>query len=491
MDSNLDNLKRLIESIKTIGFWGRLFGWRRIRNQLVDAAADLQKLVSNTDNLTTNLRNLEAADNGLNKDLAIKTELLIKNDAELERLYSTAQTLNNRISNFTADLSAAKENIKGQEAQINQLYTDNVLLTEKNGQLHAENKKLTENAGTNTQTISALSQRKNELEIELAEIKKDIQNVQLELSEVKKQNIQLTSDEGFRQQYHSNSLASLTKIQEQIQTERSREIEDRNTKAIEQIRQLKETWNRHQDRAKNSIKSICQKHTVQYIEKVPFKGEPDNTLLICDEYIVFDAKSPGSDDLSNFANYLKDQAEKAKKYAKQELVKSDIFFVVPSNTLDFLNTFVYRHGDHNVYIISADALEPVVLALKKIEEYEFAEQLSPEDRENICRVLGRFAHLSKRRIQVDSFFAKQFIELAYKCETDLPKDILDSVIEFEKAEKLNPPQEKRVKAIPIAELDIEHKKIKQEAESKGILMEEESIFTSINELPLYKNAGKD
>ncbi|CAN5347227.1 hypothetical protein BH11BAC5_BH11BAC5_32960 [soil metagenome] len=486
MESNLDNLKRLIESIKTIGLWGRLFGWGRIRNQLVDAATDLQKLVSNADNLKVSIAHLEAANNGLNKDLAIKTELLIKTEAEIDNLHSTAQYLNSQLSNCTASLSAAKENIKGQELQINQLYTDSILLTEKNAHLHADNKRLTENAGTNTQTISALAQRKTELEIELAEIKKDMQNIQLELGEVKKQNIQLISDESFRQQHHSNSLASLTKIQDQIQTERSKEIEERNNKAIEHIRQLKETWNRHQDNAKNSIKSICQKHTIQYVEKVPFKGEPDNTLLICDEYIVFDAKSPGSDDVSNFSNYLKDQAEKAKKYAKQELVKSDIFFVVPSNTLDFLTSFVYRHGDHNVYIIAADALEPVVLALKKIEEYEFAEQLSPEDRENICRVLGRFAHLSKRRIQVDSFFAKQFIELAYKCETDLPKDILDSVIEFEKAEKLNPPQEKRVKAIPIAELDNEHKKIKQEAESKGILMEDETIFTSLNELPLYK-----
>jgi hypothetical protein len=211
--------------------------------------------------------------------------------------------------------------------------------------------------------------------------------------------------------------------------------------------------------------------------------------MICDEYVVLDAKCPGSDDLTNFPNYLKDQAEKAKKYSKQENVKSDIFFVVPSNTLDYLDLFVYRHGDHNVYIISVDALEPVILGLKKIEEYEFAEQLSPEDRENICRVLGRFAHLSKRRIQVDSFFAKQFIELAYKCESDLPKDILESVIEFERAEKLNPPQEKRVKAIPIAELEKERKLINQEAEIKGIIIDDLKISNSLNELPLYKKSS--
>lgn len=488
MDNNLDNLKRLIESIKTISFWGRLFGWRKIRNQLVDASADLQKLISNNDTLKEEITKYETLANGLSKDLKLSNESVIKKESEIDRLNLQLQDLGNKVSNFTADLSTANANIKGQEGQIVQLISDNLLLTEKNTQLHAENKKMTETSGTNSQTITDLAKRKNELDIELAEIKKDLQNIQTELGEVKKQNTQLIKDEEFRKQGYSNSLASLEKIQDQIQAERNKEVEERNAKEIDRIRRLKETWSKHQENAKIIIKSICQKHTVQYIDKVPFKGDPDNTLFICDEYIVFDAKSPGSDDLTNFPNYLKDQAEKAKKYAKQESVKSDIFFVVPSNTLDYINTFVFRHGDHNVYIISIDALEPIVLGLKKIEEYEFAEQLSPEDRENICRVLGRFAHLSKRRIQVDSFFAKQFIELAYKCETDLPKDILESVIEFEKAEKLNPPQEKRVKAIPIGELDKESKKIKQEAQSRGIIIEDENMSNSLNELPLYKKS---
>ena len=192
-------------------------------------------------------------------------------------------------------------------------------------------------------------------------------------------------------------MSSLTTIQAQIYERNNKEQEERTNKELERIKALKETWSRHQENVRNIIKAICQKHTIQYLEKVPFKGDPDNTLQICDEFIVFDAKSPGTDDLSHFPVYLKDQAEKALKYARQENVKSDIFFVVPSNTLEYLDLFVYRHGEHNVYIISVDALEPVILALKKIEEYEFAKELSPEDRENICRILGRFAHLSKRR----------------------------------------------------------------------------------------------
>jgi hypothetical protein len=437
MDNNLDNLRRFMETIKTAGFWTRLFGWRKIRNQLFDASADIQKLVSNNEQLSSKIVDCEENNYKLTNDFQQKNEALMKKDLEANSL-------------------------------------------------HVENKKLIENAGIHGQTITDLTRRKNELELEGAGLKKDFQNMQEDLIESREINTRLLKDEEFRKKEHSNAVSTLTKYQDQIHNDRKHELEEKANKEIERVEALKETWNRHQENAQNILKAISQKHTIQYLDKVPFKGDPDNSLLICDEYIVFDAKSPGSDDLTHFPAYLKDQAEKAIKYAKQENVKSDIFFVVPSNTLDYLDVFVYRHGEHNVYIISVDALEPVILALKKIEEYEFAEELSPEDRENICRILGRFAHLSKRRIQVDSFFAKQFIELAYKCETNLPADILEDVMEFEKAEKLNPPMEKRVKAIPIKELEKDMKTIHQEAEGRGILMEGEGLSLKLNEAPLYR-----
>ncbi len=437
MDTNIDNLKRFFETIKTAGFWTRLFGWRKIRNQLVDASADLQKLISHNDRLSSEISACEEKNYRLTNDFEQKKEALLRQDMEL-------------------------------------------------GNLKVENKRLIEGAGIHSQTITDLTRRKNELELELATMKKDFQHMQEDLVESRNINTRLLKDEEFRKKEHSNAVNSFTKYQEQIHSDRKREQDEAAAKELERIKALKETWNRHQENAQNLIKSICQKHTIQYLEKVPFKGDPDNTLMICDEYIVLDAKSPGTDDLTHFPVYLKDQAEKAIKYARQEGVKSDIFFVVPSNTLESLELFVYRHGEHNVFIISSDALEPVILALKKIEEYEFAKELSPEDRENICRILGRFAHLSKRRIQVDSFFAKQFIELAYKCETNLPVDLLESIMEFEKAEKLNPPMEKRVKAIPVKELEKDIKTISQEAEGRGIIMEGNSISLKLNEAPLYR-----
>jgi hypothetical protein len=249
---------------------------------------------------------------------------------------------------------------------------------------------------------------------------------------------------------------------------------------------LKETWATHQSDVQGRIKSICQKHTLQYIDKPPFRGEPDNTLLICEEHVVFDAKSPAGDDLKNFPLYLKAQAEAAKKYAKLEGVKKDIFLVIPSNTLAVVGQFVYNMADYDVYIVSADVLEPLLLTLCRIEDYEFAKQLSPEERENICRIIGKFAHLSKRRVQIDSFFARQFIELAYRCENSLPTDIFDKVLEFEKSEKLNPPMEKRAKAINTRELETEHSRIETEVSAKGIVLPNDVISGILNELTLYK-----
>ena len=69
---------------------------------------------------------------------------------------------------------------------------------------------------------------------------------------------------------------------------------------------------------------------------------------------------------------------------------------------------------------------------------------------------------------------------------DLPPDILENVIAFEKTEKLNPPMEKRAKAIPIAEVESETKKIKNEADGRGIIMNDENISDNLDGVPLYK-----
>ena len=324
----------------------------------------------------------------------------------------------------------------------------------------------------------------NTLAIELTAFKENVRHLQGNLSVTTEECIKLNKDEESRKHDHAKQMSTLEKFREQIQSDRENEVEKEHQEEIDRIEKLKETWRNHQSIVKNRIKSICNFHTIEYVDKVPFKGEPDNCIKICEEFLVFDAKSPGGEDISNFFTYLKDQAERARKYAMQENVKIDIFFVVPSNTWEVIKQSVFHLGDYNVYIISADSLEPIILSLKKIESYEFAQQLSPEERENICRIIGKFAHLTKRRIQIDSFFARQFIELVYKCESNLPEDIKKDVAAFERSEKLNPPMEKRAKAINNKELELDVDQVEMEVLSTGIVTED--LSQELNKVRLYK-----
>ena len=441
MDYSLDNLRKLVEKLKTIGFFERLFAWSKIKSLLIDANGDIQKIAPSLEN---------------------------------------ARAENAKIEN---QLSIEKNNIRNLQESIGQLKVDNESLKDAKLRLTQEKEEF-------QQRIAALDQKNENYFKRGLELKQQNENLVVQNHELQAENTKNKVTEDQRRKDYDASISNFNKLSEDQKREKNDEINERHRKDIERIKKLKETWSKHEENVKNRIKAICTRHGVDYVERVPFRGSPDNTLKIKDEYIIFDAKSPGGEDLSNFPTYLKNQVEQAIKYVKEEDVRKEVFLVIPTNTLEELEQFEFKLADYTVYIVSLDSLEPIIITLKKIEDYEFAEQLSPEERENICRVIGKFVHLSKRRIQIDGFFAKQFFELVYRSEADLSKEFLDKVVEFEKSEKLNPPIEKRSKQINIKELESDTEKLRMEANQKGILTQDSVLSKEINKLPLYSTEGK-
>jgi predicted nucleic acid-binding Zn-ribbon protein len=372
-------LHTFLEKIRTINFIQRLFFWKGIKNELISAASALSRM-----------------------------------DADLQSAKNTVTELNNELSGYRKDISLLRD----QKAKLEEAQNG---LSEK---VLERNNRITE---LSNQLATGLAQYKNSeaqvlaLKTEMAETKESLRQVHQNLNEAREECIQLKSEEEVRKKEHSRAMDTFQKWREQLQAERNREIEERQEAEIERLKNLKQTWTEHESHVKARMKMLCQKHTIEYVNEFPHRGTPDNAIKLTNEYIVFDAKSPAADDLDNFPLYLKEQAEKAKKYARQEAVKKDIFFIVPSNTLEVIKQTVFTLADYEVYVVSLDVLEPLLLCLQKIETYEFAEQLTPEKRENICRIIGRFTHLTKRRIQIDSFFAKQFMEMVLKCDSDLPE----------------------------------------------------------------------
>lgn len=264
--------------------------------------------------------------------------------------------------------------------------------------------------------------------------------------------MELEQAETHRLREYDGRIQRMEEMKESFVKEKQRLADERLREAELRMSKMKETWILHEDNVRQKMKAICQKETIEYVDQVPFKGRPDNTISICDEYVIFDAKSPANDDLSNFFSYLKNQAEAAKKYIGQEKVRKDIYLVVPSNTVEVIKQFSFNMGSYNAYVITLDALEPVLLSLKKIEEYEFAEQLSPEDRDSICRVIGSLLYASKRKIQVDQFFNMRLLEVISHVRQNLPEALAHEVTAYEKAEIMNPPVDKRAKEISLATL---------------------------------------
>ena len=328
-------------------------------------------------------------------------------------------------------------------------------------------------ANLNKQLEIAAARTENfeQIKLEKAKIDERLISVEQERNTLKSENIAYQKAEEGRQKEVTKSIESAITLQESLEAEKSRLNDERVQEKEDALEKMKLKWSDHEKDVQNYLQLICRNNVITYVSQEDFphpRNKPDSSIEIMDQLIVFDAKSPANDDLSNFPKYIKNQTENLKKYAKHENVKNDLFLVIPSNTLEVIDQFHYNIGDYNVFIITKDALEPIVLSLKKIEEYEFADKLSPEERDNVCRIIGKFAHTTKRRIQIDEFFAREFLDTLTKAGSQLPRDILENVIKFENAEKLNPPMEKRNKKIHTKDLKEQVDKLEKEMEMREI-----------------------
>ncbi len=337
-----------------------------------------------------------------------------------------------------------------------------------------------------------LSQEKLSFQKQISEARENLlkfesrlQNVDQELKRIEKENQDLhrkavvsEQKEDQRRREHDQSMQRLHLMQDSLIKERAALEEKKLRDMEERNQQMKETWKRHEDVVQNTVKGICERRAIEYVENVPFKGKPDSVIRICDELIIFDAKSPASDDLTNFNSYIRTQAESLSKYASHESVRKDLYLVVPQNTIEILKKTTFHLGNYNVYVITPDALEPVISSLKQLEEYEFAEQMSPEDRQSICRIVGSYIYLTKRRIQVDQDFNSHALELLAKTSREIPELMHEEIFKQEKAMKINPQADRRAKAISQDVLEKTHAQQEGQARVWEIFEEETSLVVN-------------
>ncbi|MDW5562072.1 MAG: hypothetical protein SA339_02515 [Methanomassiliicoccus sp.] len=475
----------LIE-VQKVGLLGRLFSWGRIRKLSYEASNEYALLKSQRDgasqqvaSLNLLLESAKKESETSNREVIRISNELAKSQASLEEIRSILNDRVMRIKELEAGVSGNLNQIAEQRAQIVKLLRQ---IEDKNAEITVYEGKLAE-AATARDSISV---RVKELETELSSSKNKLDELTSALAERDKRITQFESVQEARKEEHIQKLAEVQGFMGTLKEDKARLEKEREDEIAYRFEEMKQTWLNHERRVEETLKALCQRHTIEYLgkDKVPFKGKPDNTLKICEEFVVFDAKSPQGDDLSNFPDYVKKQSGEVQKYVKEKDVKKDVYLVVPTNTIDLFEEHTFNHGDFKVFVVTIDSLEPIILSLKKIEEYEFLEQLSPEERDDICRVLGRFSHLTKRRIQVDSFFCNEAFKALKECDC-LPEDMALKVEEYEKATLLNPNREDRKKLISEKVLQKAVEEVKKDSDFLDLDTSEE-VCGGIAEMPLMK-----
>ena len=371
------------------------------------------------------------------------------------------------------DVSGLLLKVKELESDVRQASEQNIGLTKDIQHLTTIKSDL---ARTSSEQIAALQEEVNSLREEKEDLARDL--------------TALEEQEPIRIAKYDERLSRLNESQANLEKERERDRAAREKAESDRIETMRETWLRHETDVDQKMRLICQELGIDYIdkEKFPFSGKPDNSVKICDEFIVFDGKSPQGVDLSNFPSYIRIQAEQAKKYSKHEEVKKDMFFVVPTNAIHSVNETFLNFGTYRVHVITIDSLKPILMQLKRIEDYEFAEKLSPEDREKIVTVLGKMAHAMKRRVQIDHFFSNEFIAVLIDAE-NLPTEILEGARVVERTSKLNPNVHNRAKRIEISTLVKDGEKLAGKVAGQEIHTGPE--LKAITALPLYTQEDDD
>lgn len=453
---DLSEINERFGDILNLGRFSAFFRWTSIKDIIRLLKKDFDSISLEFVEQNTKLNNLMDTNDELNKKIELK-ELEIKNNQDnYNKLKVDKNTLYNDKERLNEEIKILEKKVSSNETSDKK---DQEILTE-----------LKSNKKTLEDRNSDLNNRIKELEKELSSTKKELEVVKDKYEEKSR------STDEVKERYE-NKLLSLEEEEKKVIEKKHKDMEL--------------TWSKHEELVSLKMQEICERLAITLISPSDYEysKRPDNSVMIANEYIIFDAKSPGNyEKLDNFSNYLKDQAEKANKYAKHEKVKKDIYFVVPENTSESLITPYYEEGNYRVHIISINSLETILRSLRKIDEYENLKDMDPEERETMFNLTGGLLHASKRKIQIDALFGTHVDSLINSSLPSLSEESISNIEKFEKASKFNPGRDEKKKRITTESTTKSVKDLQKVAFGQELNIDQEE-FEKIESIPLKEKKG--
>ncbi len=302
-------------------------------------------------------------------------------------------------------------------------------LERENAKLHAAVEQAQKEAGALKSQLEAERAEKQEqqgkskqLFAEHAKLSAKIDALQTERDELKKKESKHEAAAERHEKELAERLGKLEAAKLSLDQERQRVIREDEEKLALAEAERDRVWAEHEKSVIAAMQTLCKQPAYAFTcytnTELPdgFDGslKPDVMIEFLDQYVIFDAKKSKSESLSTYINNtVKATVTKVKKNPK---IASMIFLVVPSEAISELKAHHAVHDGYTFYVISPEALAPILASLKRITAYEFAEQMDPQQRENIVQLIAELDFHVNFRNAVDLVVSKMGAELSKKAE---------------------------------------------------------------------------
>lgn len=209
-----------------------------------------------------------------------------------------------------------------------------------------------------------------------------------------------------------NRINQLDTAQQSLKDERARVIKEEQEMLAMKEAERDRMWKEHENKVIAHLEELCQKPQFFFKtytnKKLPegFAGdlEPDFMIDFLNQYVIFDAKESKA---KNLQTYITDQVKKTiEKIKGNGQIYPIIFLVVPTLAINELKTHHYTQDGYTFYVISPESIAPILASYKRISTYEFAEQLDPQQRENIVQIIADLSFHIHLRNATDIFLSK-------------------------------------------------------------------------------------
>ena len=321
--------------------------------------------------------------------------------------------------------------------RIQDLEKEKTTLVEERARLMAErDQKLGEFAKI-TSELDAHKEQKNKLEergkmlfVQATKDKNEIENLRTENSELKKHLSKYEAEKKQKESTQEELIKKLSHAHEKFENEQKRVIQKDEEKHKKSIEERDRQWNEHENVVLSIMREVCQKPEIAFKfydnNNLPegFHGhfKPDFLVDFLGQYLYMDAKVSRSENLENYLKtQFKSTAEKLNKFEGK--IYKNVFFIIPSEAISSVRKRIEVVEGFTFFVISPEAIEPILSAYKRITEYEHIQDFDPEEREKIVEVMANFEHFIRNQNTANIMFAQRAFDILQKKES-LPEDLL-------------------------------------------------------------------